>query len=185
MPVAAVRLYIYAPSVGKGDHMFPPVPRVGFPPRFFPRFAKAFLSSFPWAPLERACAPDGRHTKANPEGPTQCVSHKRLSSLHRSSRAHPHSMLAPLMMSVCLALTNGIVHHAVPLRSGARPARLRPLMTDRGKSSGGVKGRSNSASRSSKRAIEGDSPSAPAVWSQVPTSFPTMHPAQSVCLTRC
>ena len=131
----------------------------------------------------RSCA--GRHTKANPEGPTQCVSHKRLSSLHRPSRAHPHSMLAPLMMSVCLALTNGIVHHAMPLRSGARLARLGPLMTDRGKSSGGVKGRSNSASGSSKRAIEGDSPSAPAVWSQVPTSFPTMHPAHSVCLTRC
>ena len=86
-----------------------------------------------------------------------------------AAEAAPFTMLAPLMMPLCLTLTNGMVHHAALLRPNARLAPMPPRMFDRGKSTGGVKGRSNQAGGSSKSAISGDSPFSPAV-SQVPAA---------------
>ena len=86
-----------------------------------------------------------------------------------AAKAAPFTMLAPLMMTLCLTLTNGMVHHAALLRPGTRPAPMAPRMFDLGKSTGGGKGRSNQAGGSSKSAISGDSPFSPTV-SQVPAA---------------
>ena len=95
-----------------------------------------------------------------------------------AAEAAPFTMLAPLMMTLCLTLTNGMVHHAALLRPGPRPAPTTPRMFDLGQSTGGVKGRSNQAGGSNKIAVSVDSPAV----SQVPYPSVVSAPMRSTHL---